>query len=173
MTPHRRRATWGAALLGVGIIGAVALHDVVPHETAHAALAQVFRTVNLDPGEGAQLQCRGGDLGPLVPVPPPPRRDQTRAQVVCHALGAAPFTNASGTATDPTTVTLTVQLPDGTETAYTYAAAELTKESGQTGRFYLDYTWTVSGLHRFELRGTGTVVAVVEFGVWVRESEVG
>lgn len=97
-----------------------------------------------------------------------------RSRIGNHVLsGADAFTNASGTATDPTTVMLTVQLPDGTETAYTYAAAELTKEIGQTGRFYMDYTWTVSGLHRFELKGTGVVVAVDEFAVFVRPSEVG
>lgn len=86
---HRRTVARCAALLGVlAVVSAVALHDTIPHEypdVAHAAgaLAQSFRTVNLDPAEGVQLHCRNGVLGPLVTLPA--TTTQTRGQVVCSA----------------------------------------------------------------------------------------
>jgi hypothetical protein len=69
-----------------------------------------------------------------------------------------PFRNAAGVATDPTTVTLTVQHPDGTETPYTYALAEVTKTA--TGTFEKLITVDTEGIWGWEWRGTGAVAAV-------------
>jgi uncharacterized protein YfaS (alpha-2-macroglobulin family) len=68
-----------------------------------------------------------------------------------------PFANSAGTATDPTTVTLNVREPDGTVTAYTYAAAQVTKAG--TGDFYKDVSVDASGVWAWEWIGTGTVAA--------------
>jgi hypothetical protein len=61
---------------------------------------------------------------------------------------------ASGVATDPTTVTLVVQNPAGTETTYTYAASEITKSA--TGAYYKDVTGNVEGDWYYWWYGTGT-----------------
>jgi len=60
------------------------------------------------------------------------------------------------TLTDPTTVTLRVQLPDGTVVEYTYPA---TVSKTSTGIFYKDYTVTQAGLHTYWFIGTGACVA--------------
>jgi hypothetical protein len=61
-----------------------------------------------------------------------------------------PFRNAAGVATDPTTVTLTVQHPDGTETKTATGTYEklLTPPVGS------------AGIWGWEWRGTGAVAAV-------------
>ena len=52
----------------------------------------------------------------------------------------------SGVATDPTTVTLAITDPTGTTTTYTYAAAEITKDS--TGVYHKDITCSSAGVWR-------------------------
>jgi hypothetical protein len=82
----------------------------------------------------------------------------------------APFTTVLGVPTDPTATALTVQKPDGTETAYTYALASLSRES--VGRFYVDVTLDQAGLWSYKLAGTGAVVAVQEGQLHVRASSI-
>lgn len=79
----------------------------------------------------------------------------------------------TGTLTDPTTVTLEVMDPQGDETSYTYAAAQVTKDS--TGLYHYDlavpneadsegtwyYRWII----------TGTLAGVTEGSFKVRDSK--
>lgn len=67
----------------------------------------------------------------------------------------ATFRNLSDVLTDPTTVTLTVRDPDGTEASYTYAGGTISKES--TGVFYRDHDFTKAGRHIERWTATGTV----------------
>lgn len=64
----------------------------------------------------------------------------------------------SGSATDPTTVTLTVYAPDGSSTAYTYAAAQITKSA--TGVYTKNITADAAGIWRYKWEGTGTAADV-------------
>lgn len=80
------------------------------------------------------------------------------------------FANALGVATDPTTVTLTVREPNGTTTAYTYGAGQLTKAG--TGDYYRDVTITAAGRWAWEFIGTGIVAAGASGSFRVRESAV-
>ena len=66
----------------------------------------------------------------------------------------------AGVLTDPTTVTLNIKVPVGTETAYTYGAAEITKEA--TGLYYKDIVITTAGRHVARWEGSGTVPDAVE-----------
>ena len=63
------------------------------------------------------------------------------------------FTVASA-ATDPTTVTLKVKDPVNTTTSYTYALAEVTKDS--TGNYHKDLSATKAGTWYYRWEGTGT-----------------
>ena len=58
------------------------------------------------------------------------------------------------TVTDPTTLTLQVMTPAGTETSYTYAAAQLTKSG--TGVYYRDVTLSLEGVWKYRFASTGT-----------------
>lgn len=78
------------------------------------------------------------------------------------------FANSAGAATDPTTVTLKLELPDGTEKTLTYALAEITKDS--TGNYHYDHTITLAGRHTYKYLGTGTVVAAEEAAFVVKSS---
>lgn len=77
--------------------------------------------------------------------------------------------SVSGVNTDPTTVTLKVQNPAGTETSYTYAASEVTKSA--TGVYYKDVTLSTSGVWYYRWIGTGTVVSADEDYLFVKPSE--
>ena len=66
----------------------------------------------------------------------------------------------SGVATDPTTITLTVISPDKVSTAYTYAAAQITKDS--TGVYHKDITLTQRGIWYCKFDGTGACQASAE-----------
>lgn len=67
----------------------------------------------------------------------------------------AAFTNAAGTATDPTTVVCKVRSPSGI-TTYTYGTdAELVKDS--TGNYHLDINITADGQWWYRWEGTGAV----------------
>lgn len=68
------------------------------------------------------------------------------------------FTNISGAATDPTTVSLKVKAPGTALATYTYAGGTLTRSS--TGVYYKDIsTTTTGGLYRYYWTGTGTAAA--------------
>ena len=63
----------------------------------------------------------------------------------------------SGVATDPTTITLEVKIPAGTITPYTYAGAQITRDSA--GVYHKDVILSSEGVWTFRMTGTGTVVA--------------
>jgi len=69
----------------------------------------------------------------------------------------------SGTATDPTAISLTVTDPQGTATTYTYALAEITRSSA--GTYTKDIPCTLAGIWHYKWVGTGTASDVVE-GSW-------
>lgn len=86
--------------------------------------------------------------------------------------GSAAFTNDAGVATDPTEATLRVKKPDGTTTVYRWPTpgvgeGALARES--TGRFYVEWTCTVAGLHSVKLAGTGAIVVADQWQFFVRE----
>lgn len=54
---------------------------------------------------------------------------------------------------DPTTVTLVLKVPDGTSTTYTYALAELIKDS--TGVYHRDFSIDAAGTHRYRWTSAG------------------
>lgn len=66
------------------------------------------------------------------------------------------FTNAAGVATNPTTTTITVEKPDGTDTAYT--GGQLTNPA--TGTLYVDIVPDAAGRWDYRIVGTGAVAAV-------------
>ena len=75
------------------------------------------------------------------------------------------FANASGVATDPSTIVATVRYPGGV-TSYTYPASVITKVG--TGVYSLAVDTTLAyGLWAVRWVGTGTVAAAVDeiFGV--------
>lgn len=67
----------------------------------------------------------------------------------------AVFRNAARQVADPTTVTLIVKKPDGTETTYTYALGTVTKES--TGVYSKSITTDAEGTWQYYFQGTGAV----------------
>lgn len=94
-----------------------------------------------------------------------------------QATDAAAFTNLAGTATDPSAVTLIVKRPDGTQTVYAWPTpgagqSALTKEGGQTGRFYAEVVIDQGGTWRYYLAGTGAVTAASEGTLQVGRSRV-
>jgi hypothetical protein len=81
------------------------------------------------------------------------------------ASGAGAFAPGStGTATDPTAVTLSVRKLDGTLLVYGWPSAgttgPLTREA--TGRFYADVLLDQAGEWTYHLAGTGTVTAAAQ-----------
>ena len=80
-----------------------------------------------------------------------------------------PVFKTSGAATDPTTVTLIVQDPAGTETSYTYAAGQVTKAA--TGSYYKEIQLNTSGTWHYRWVGTGACAAVDEGYLYIRDSE--
>jgi hypothetical protein len=76
-----------------------------------------------------------------------------------------------GTATDPTTVSLTVTDPNGTSTTYTFAAAQITQTS--TGVYTKDIACATAGTWAYEWVGTGDASDAVA-GTWdVFETQLG
>jgi len=72
------------------------------------------------------------------------------------------FTNAAGAAANPTTVTATVEEPDGTETPYTSVSTPAITNTA-TGSYQLIVTPDQSGQHTYRAVGvTGTTTAVIE-----------
>ena len=81
-------------------------------------------------------------------------------------IATSPVFSVGGVATDPSTVTLTVKEPDGTETAYTYAGGGVTKAA--TGSYYKDVTADAAGLWAWEWVGTGNAAAAASGAFRVR-----
>ena len=65
-----------------------------------------------------------------------------------------------GVATDPSTVTLVVRAPNGTETTYDYALAEITKDS--TGNYHKDVVASSTGVYAWKWTGTGPASGIDE-----------
>ena len=80
----------------------------------------------------------------------------------------ARFSDATGALADPTTITLKVRDPSGTETSYTYAGATVSKEA--TGIYYKDVTINAQGRWVARWIGTGTVADAAEFPIDVPPS---
>ena len=92
------------------------------------------------------------------------RGDRIRFGNPSQDAASAPFRDLAGTAANPTTVTLRVLRPDGTTLVYGWpaAGADGTLANEATGRFYAEVTVDQSGLWRFRLESTGTVIAAAE-----------
>lgn len=67
---------------------------------------------------------------------------------------------AETTLADPTTVSLEVLEPDGTETTYTWAAAQVIRDS--LGVFHYDYTPDQAGHYAYHWTATGTVATALD-----------
>lgn len=80
------------------------------------------------------------------------------------------FTDAAGTPTDPTTVTIRLLHPDGaTETTYAYGTdAALVRDD--VGAYHADYLIDAVGYWGWRWEGTGAVQAAVEGRLLVPES---
>lgn len=82
----------------------------------------------------------------------------------------ATFTDVDGAVADPSTVTVTVLAPSGTETEKTYAAGDLVRVS--TGIYYYDFTVTESGRHYFTWDAGGAYVASDQGAFQVAKSAI-
>lgn len=78
------------------------------------------------------------------------------------------FTDANDAAVDPTTVTLSVLEPDGTESSYTYGAAQVVKSA--TGTYYYDLSVDQAGRHYYRWSAGGAYVAVDEGSFHISKS---
>jgi hypothetical protein len=82
---------------------------------------------------------------------------------------AAAYTQNS-VAVDPTTVSLTVEDPAGTQTTYTYAGATVTRDSA--GNYHVDVAVATAGRYRYRWVSTGTGASAAEGFFLVRPREV-
>lgn len=80
---------------------------------------------------------------------------------------SAAFT-VGGAATDPTTITLKVKTPAGVIATYTYAAAQITRDSA--GNYHKDITIDAAGDWWFRWESTGTAQAAEEGVVPIQAS---
>lgn len=72
-------------------------------------------------------------------------------------------------ATDPTTITLKVENPNGTEVSYTYALSEITKSA--TGVYYKVIQMSISGNWTYKWVSTGAVADESEdYTIYIRDS---
>lgn len=83
------------------------------------------------------------------------------------AVLSGAFDDASGTATDPTTIVLKYINPAGTVTTLTYPTG-IVKDA--TGRYHYDLTLNASGTWAYRWEGTGAVVAAGEKKLVVRST---
>jgi len=65
----------------------------------------------------------------------------------------AAFRDINGVLADPSTIVFTIRAPDGTETVYTYSAAEVSRSG--TGVYYRDVTPDVGGHWAWRAESTG------------------
>lgn len=98
--------------------------------------------------------------------------DRARLGNSVSASGTSAFVPLGGSATDPTTVVLTIRKPSGAMLVYGYPDAGvsgvLTRESA--GRFYRDVTFDAPGLWRCKLDGAGSVVGSTQWTETVERS---
>jgi hypothetical protein len=89
--------------------------------------------------------------------------------------GAGAFTDVAGTATNPTSATLTVVPPPESEvnpTTYSWPAGTPALAQEAAGRFYANHRVTVPGLWHYRLAGVGNVEQADEGRFWVEPSQV-
>ncbi len=80
-------------------------------------------------------------------------------------------TTATGAVLDPTTVSLVVLAPDGTETTYTYLGGNpITRDS--QGTYHVDVAITQVGRYRYRWTSTGTGASAEEGAFEVRPRRV-
>ena len=85
------------------------------------------------------------------------------------------FTSIDGTPVNPTTVSLELKRPDGTELVYNFPTqgsgdGVLTQET--TGRYYYDVSLDTAGLWHWILSGTGSVETADRGSMYVRRSMI-
>lgn len=71
---------------------------------------------------------------------------------------------------DPSTVSLKVTRPDGTQASYSYAGSTVTKDS--TGNYHVDIAITMRGTYRYRWFSTGAGAAAEESWFQVRSQRV-
>ena len=81
------------------------------------------------------------------------------------------FTDIDGIAADPTTITFTYRIDEGTPVALVYGTDLAVKRSG-TGVYYVDLTIATAGTYFMRWAGTGTTIAAGEDYFEVRKSRV-
>lgn len=77
------------------------------------------------------------------------------------------FLNNSGTAIDPTAITLQVKKEGSTATSYVYGV-DATLYKGGTGVYYKAYTPATSGVYYYKWAGTGALVAASEGSFFIQ-----
>lgn len=75
-----------------------------------------------------------------------------------------------GSNTDPTTVTLKLENPSGTQTTYTYAAGQIVRSA--KGIYYRDVTPDAVGEWTYRYIGTGDAAGVAETTFRITPSEI-
>ena len=80
------------------------------------------------------------------------------------------FTDAGGTATDPTTVTLRTRDGGGGTAIYLYSQSQV--QNAGTGSYYKDLSVDVAGHWHYRWEGTGACATVAEGVFYVRPSNV-
>jgi hypothetical protein len=80
------------------------------------------------------------------------------------------FTDLDGTATDPSGITMSIKIPNGTVTTLTYGVDGSLYRSS-TGIYYTDFAPTMEGLHYYRFAGTGAVTAAEEQNFYVRKRQ--
>jgi len=77
------------------------------------------------------------------------------------------FTDLAGTLADPTTVTLKVTPPSGVTVAYTWAAAQVIRDS--VGAFHYDLSVTEAGQWFYRWEATGAASQAADNGEFMVE----
>jgi hypothetical protein len=81
---------------------------------------------------------------------------------------AAAIVTSAGAAVDPTALTLIIKPATGTATTYTYAGAQITKDS--TGNYHMDYTVPTGsgGVVYYKYTATGAAIGMEQGSFMVR-----
>ena len=109
------------------------------------------------------VQCGiGGDLMPVA---------VNNEQVLGQQIQLTAAFTSSGSAADPTTITLKILDPSGNTDTYTYAGGTVSKSG--TGGYYKNFTPDEAGTWRLYWAGTGTVVAATQGEFFIIATEVG
>lgn len=93
---------------------------------------------------------------------------------LCYDVGdvpiiAAVFATLDGTPTDPSTVALSIKLPDGTEVVYVYGA-DVIVQRASVGAYSVAYVLTQDARHWWRWDATGAVATAEEGYIDVKAS---